>query len=371
MAGDGRKSTTTVALYPLLDAMRFFAAVLVMLNHLRGRQFLSFSEVECASSLVKKVFFSVTRLGVESVVVFFVLSGFLVGGMSVDRFMRSRFDPGKYFVDRFSRIYTPLVPNILLTVIACVGFGFRTNVHEVVVSLASLQGAFGPAIAINESLWSLTYEVWFYVLCGGLLTLFQPQSRYKLLAFGLVAASAFVFSRLQVAYLFAWLLGAGAYFLRGRRPWLLAAVGVLVMAAGVVAMQLTSISTQVDLSGFNWIDRPLAIVTLASGFALIVAAAAGVPADSPLMMRAAAWFQWLAGFSYTLYLIHVPLILVLVRLKMLQPFERLNAMTVGCFLGTGMAICIIAWLLYLPFERQTPEVRRWLYEHLLPRGGAT
>lgn len=152
------KSVAALPLYPLLDAMRFVAAVLVMLNHLRGRQFLSFSEVECANNFVKQVFCCVTRLSVESVVVFFVLSGFLVGGMSVERFMRGKFRPGKYFVDRFSRIYTPLVPNILLTVIACVGFGFRTNAHEG-VSLASLQGAFGPAIAMNESLWSHTYEI--------------------------------------------------------------------------------------------------------------------------------------------------------------------------------------------------------------------
>lgn len=363
---NARKSVPAVPLYPLLDAMRFLAAVLVMLNHLRGRQFLSFSEVECASTLVKRVFFCVTRLGVESVVVFFVLSGFLVGGMSVERFMRGKFDSGKYFVDRFSRIYTPLVPNILLTVIACMVFGFRTNAREVLVSLASLQGAFGPAIAINESLWSLTYEVWFYVLCGGLLSLFQAQARHRGLSFALVAASAFVFARLEVAYLFAWLLGAAAFFLKGRGTTFLLLIGTVVTALGVVAMQLTSISTQVDLKGFNWIDRSLAIVTLAAGISPVVAAAASVRVGAPMLSKIGPWFQWLAQFSYTLYLVHVPLILVLVRVKLLQPFGELNAVTVSTFIGTGMAIGVIAWLLYLPFERQTSSVRRWLYAHLLP-----
>lgn len=366
MAGKLRPTSSPPALYPLLDAMRFAAAALVTLTHLRGRLFLSFSEVECASDWLKRAFFSLTRLGSESVVVFFVLSGFLVGGMSVERFVRGRFDPAKYFIDRLSRIYTPLVPNIVLTVITCIVFGFSTNAREVLVSLASLQGAFGPAIAINESLWSLTYEVWFYVLCGGLLSLFQGQAGHKWFSFALVAASAFVFARLEVAYVFAWLLGSGAFFLKGRGAAYLLLIGTFVTALGVVAMQLTSISTQVDLKGFNWIDRSLAIVTLAAGMSLVVAAAASVRVGAPTLLKIGVWFQWLAQFSYTLYLVHVPLILVLVRVKLLRPFGELNAVTFSSFIGTAMAIGVVAWLLYLPFERQTPVVRRWLYAQLLP-----
>ena len=95
ICSDSTKPSPAIPLYPLLDAMRFVAAALVMFNHLRGRQFVSYSEVECTNSTVKQVFYCVTRLGVESVVVFFVLSGFLVGGLSVERFMRSKYDPRK------------------------------------------------------------------------------------------------------------------------------------------------------------------------------------------------------------------------------------------------------------------------------------
>jgi peptidoglycan/LPS O-acetylase OafA/YrhL len=37
------------------------------------------------SSVLKTAFFSATRVGLEAVVVFFVLSGFLVGGASLAR----------------------------------------------------------------------------------------------------------------------------------------------------------------------------------------------------------------------------------------------------------------------------------------------
>lgn len=91
-------------LMPFLDLLRFVAAVLVMLNHLRVEQFAPFSEVHAGSTVLKTVFFCATRIGLESVLMFFVLSGFLVGGMSVERAMNGRFMPGKYFIDRFSRI---------------------------------------------------------------------------------------------------------------------------------------------------------------------------------------------------------------------------------------------------------------------------
>jgi peptidoglycan/LPS O-acetylase OafA/YrhL len=73
------------AFYPVLDLLRFAAAALVMLNHLWVNQFDSFSKVACESSVLKTAFFSATRVGLEAVVVFFVLSGFLVGGASLAR----------------------------------------------------------------------------------------------------------------------------------------------------------------------------------------------------------------------------------------------------------------------------------------------
>src|SRR5438128_613490 len=83
---------------PFLDSLRFLAAVMVMLNHLRVNQFLGFAEVEVDSTVLKACFFIVTRLGLEAVIVFFVLSGFLVGGMSVERAIGCKFDTQKYFI---------------------------------------------------------------------------------------------------------------------------------------------------------------------------------------------------------------------------------------------------------------------------------
>ena len=67
------------AFYPALDLLRFAAAALVMLNHLRVNQFDSFSKVACESSALKTAFFSATRVGLEAVVVFLCWAGFWWG----------------------------------------------------------------------------------------------------------------------------------------------------------------------------------------------------------------------------------------------------------------------------------------------------
>ncbi len=318
MTGAISERPKTSPQYPALDVIRFLACLLVVLNHLRGNQFLPFWDVQCSSPLLKRMFFMATRLGSESVVVFFVISGFLVGGIAIDRFLQGTFNSRKYFVDRLTRIYTPLLPAVLFSVVAAASVGMATTWMEVAGTLASLHVSFGNELAINLSLWSLAYEVWFYILCGGVLTLLQQQgSARTVLAFLAVVASAVVFAGLNTAYLFAWLFGVCAYFLKGKtRAWHMI-VALPLVVAGTVGMQLTSISNQIDLKGF---------------------------------------------FSYTLYLIHTPLMIVLFRLEILRPFGELTLFTTAYFLMTTVAIGAAAWVMALPFEFQTDGVRRWFYK---------
>ena len=350
--------------YPALDVIRFLACLLVVLNHLRGNQFLPFSETQCSSALVKRAFFMATRLGVESVVVFFVLSGFLVGGITIDRFLRGTFDPWKYLVDRATRIYTPLVPVVVFCVVMAVWVGVPVTAADVAVNLASLQGAFGDPLPLSLSLWSLAYEVWFYVLCGGVLLMFQSGSKRKWIAFVTIVASAVVLTRLETAYLFAWLFGACAFFLRSRAGAWNFVVGIPLMLGGAAGMQLTSVSTQIDLAGFSWVDRRLAIVALSAGSALVVSVLSTIQATSAFSRRGAEAFQWLSSFSYTLYLIHTPLIIGLFQMGVIRPFGRLTTYSTACFLATALALVAVSWLAALPFEFQTARVRRWCNRRL-------
>lgn len=67
--------------YYWLDLVRFIAAFLVLICHFRGAFFQEYTLLlGQQQNIVTFIFYSITRLGAEAVLIFFVLSGFLVGG---------------------------------------------------------------------------------------------------------------------------------------------------------------------------------------------------------------------------------------------------------------------------------------------------
>src|ERR1035438_8094589 len=72
-----------------LDWLRFTAALMVVATHARGGNWVEWARLDAACrTKVVAVFFAMTRAGSEWVTVFFVLSGFLVGGKVLDRAMK-------------------------------------------------------------------------------------------------------------------------------------------------------------------------------------------------------------------------------------------------------------------------------------------
>ena len=59
-------------------------------------------------------FYSLTRLGNEAVLIFFVMSGFLVGGKRDRGCNKVSFDIKGYAIDRTVRIMLPLISALLL-----------------------------------------------------------------------------------------------------------------------------------------------------------------------------------------------------------------------------------------------------------------
>lgn len=91
-----------------LDALRFIAAFMVLFSHTRNDFFLPWGELPSEQhNPISFVFYFLGRLGHEAVIVFFVLSGFLVGGRGFERIQKGNFRIANYLIDRFSRIYPP------------------------------------------------------------------------------------------------------------------------------------------------------------------------------------------------------------------------------------------------------------------------
>ncbi|MCC3244474.1 acyltransferase family protein [Methylocystis sp. WRRC1] len=227
-----------------LDLVRGLAAIEVMLTHLRGGNWVEFGALPTSQrTSVVELFFLSTRLGHEAVLIFFVLSGFLVGGNLISRLRAGRFSIADYAIDRGTRILIPLVPACVLTVSINLGiFSDAVGALQAVGNVFGLNGVLVDTLPRNAPLWSLAYEIWFYVLAGAVAAIFTGKTGP--LALMAILFAALVFAKLGALYVLFWSFGALTAQMRchstlARRQFL---VGLAMVALGLIAYQLGATS---------------------------------------------------------------------------------------------------------------------------------
>ena len=144
-----------------LDALRGLAALYVVIHH----------SVSSSVMLFGLNIAFLFRFGEEAVILFFLLSGFVINYSFVkgkDKTFRT------YFFKRATRIYIPLLIVMALGyAMECYGAGEIVNAHprELLLNLMMLQDIsdLKPNVVVdpymhNSPLWSLSYEWWFYMV---------------------------------------------------------------------------------------------------------------------------------------------------------------------------------------------------------------
>jgi peptidoglycan/LPS O-acetylase OafA/YrhL len=348
---------------------------MVVAIHSRG-QWVEWGRLaEASKTKLAAIFFALTRSGTESVLVFFVLSGFLVGGKVIERLAEGTFDLRSYVIDRVTRIWTPLIPALVWSAVVAFWVGKPVSWVDLGGNFLGLQVSVFHCFAENIPLWSLAYEIWFYVLAACVASCILGGTKSRMGAvFGLALGFA-VFTKLGAAFLFAWLLGAATYWLcsRPRRP-LLAAVGIALMAAGYICSQLRSATVSVNTS--TWAryapSSDVATLMLSMGMACFLPFLAQLRPSSKFGESFNALGGKLAAFSYTLYLTHYPVLYVW---EHYLPERRgtIDAASVALYLLRIASCVAFGWLCYLPFEKQTSRLRKWLRKVWItrPSGAAT
>lgn len=188
----------------LLDAVRFGAAMAVLYSH--------FAHAGFASGLREA-----TTAGNLAVAIFFVLSGFVIRFVSLSR----ETDLRRYAIDRASRIYSVVIPALLLSFlltslahrIDATRYGAlkveTSSLHAFWVTLTNLtftSQLWGYEIAppCNGPFWSIAYEAIYYVLYG--LMFYRVRSRWLWFCLILlIAGPTIAFNGLF------WLLGCVTY----------------------------------------------------------------------------------------------------------------------------------------------------------------
>jgi peptidoglycan/LPS O-acetylase OafA/YrhL len=375
-----------------LDALRGFAAFSVLLNHLRDALFVDYEAIARHNPLTSAAYLA-SGLGRQSVIVFFVLSGYLVGGSVLRSVGSGSWSWRAYLLARLSRLYVVLLPALLLGgALDWLGmhmsgteavYSGNSGMHALVINvhgvltwpILAANGLFlqtirlpgfgpnpVPTFGSNGALWSLSYEFWCYLAFPVLVLLLGRSRSWKmrvLSCLGLLAWGWFVGLSIFLLGL-TWLMGALITFLPAfpaRRPWtrgLAIVLALVLFGAGLVESKLL---------GSLPSDLVLGLAVTAMIWVTLHCATAPLPAFYVHMARRA------AHSSYTLYLVHLPMVIFLkATLHLPRAYPGWHVLLIGT--GVLAAIVLYAQLVYEAFEKNTDRVRRWLRPYVMGRRAA-
>jgi peptidoglycan/LPS O-acetylase OafA/YrhL len=380
----------SISFQTFLDVSRALAATLVLVVHLRDPLFLGWPSLgEGERNIFVRGWFFVAGMGFESVVVFFVLSGFLVGGLGWGKVKAGSFSLSSYAIDRVSRLFVVFIPALLLTVLLdrlgahwFGDLGYWTGSNPVLApkfpsfetrsqlgtfwcNLAMLQSFYCPAYGSNIPLWSLSYEFWFYVVFGLSVLLMAARGWARIAAAVAVVAVLILLGVNFLLLLVAWLFGVAAYL------WQPKALQQPMLSA-IAFVGLTCLSRVIQGPEFGAAVLQSSVTMLqAAAFAWLLLSMRHV--ESPLLERFSGVGKHLASFSYTLYLIHFPLMLfvlgVMARLigrnAFMSGFSPASLEGVGVYLAAFLIVMALAWLFSRATEAHTHKIRSWLKRKLV------
>ena len=318
------------------------------------------------------------------VLVFFLISGFLVTGSALRRALDPAWGMPDFLADRFARIFTPLVPALLIIcvvdqiMVANAGPSRISDLNsgpaDLIVNILMLSGnpgmvvlaratgldwlasgAFGSA----DQLWTVMIEWWIYVVFA--LGFFAAAARRRFGAIGWAIAAGLLAVGLATlagaathapGLLLAWAMGMLACIGRVRLARIPAA-----LLAGVALATLLAALGLLAGNGWAFYAVPSALSLGVAFFATCFALARGsaqasghAAAGAPSALRRT--IAHLSNVSYSLYLVHLSLI---VWADMMLGVDFAGPLAFGLML---LLANLAAWLFYLAFERHYHAVRR-------------
>ncbi len=340
-----------------IDLIRFLAAFAVLACHFRGAFFVDFGSLPTNQQTIPIfAFFASTRLGHEAVLIFFILSGFLVGGKSIERILNKTFKPLDYSIDRTVRIMLPLLSSLILFIPICLYTGIPIDLKIWLGNILSLQGITCPPIF--ETLWSLSYEVWFYILmCAvGYSILNKGKTKIYIGILTLIISFA-AFMKLQTYFLFIWLIGAFGYFTIPMKSKVLKYTALIMSCLFLCILQLSSEGgkTVPLLHEFRLFSE----LIFSSTFCLFMVQLVQDIPSNKFSIKLNHIGTKLAAFSYTLYLTHIPIRDILVYLGAPKSSE-INIYTISLYIMWLLLALLIAYGIYWIFERNTSTVKSFI-----------
>jgi len=336
-----------------LDFVRFSAALFVFFFHAKDDKY--------NATWLEPVGY----YGNDAVMIFFVLSGFVIAFVANGR--EDTFD--NYMVSRLARLWSVVVPALVLTIVAdTIGLQFDPEVYadgdykgdnpvyRFAMNLFFLNEIWFISVQpfSNSPFWSMGYEFWYYVLFATWFYL----SGWKRIVFTLLAA-AIAGPKLLLLFPI-WVMGALLFHYGGRAQlnkvaaWLFTLLPLLLYVLyreyqgyvalgrwtyeligtdGISALRYSNVFLNHYVVGGLFTLHLWGMMTLAQGLSL----------PDPIERS----IRWLAGMTFSLYLFHHPLLMLYASITK-QGF-------------IVVALTLVTILLLAPFtEGRKRQWRRWI-----------
>lgn len=302
-----------------LDVVRFSAAMVVLLGHASGRL------------LTGGFLWQLGGYLQTAVIVFFVLSGFVISSVLIHR----EKDPVTYARQRVARIYSVVIPALVLTAVCdAIGLSFNPDLYyngpwsypvdnQVLRYLLTFfllnQTWIFPDMApgINTPFWSLSFEAFYYVFVG-LIFFSSGILRIISIIFLSMIAGPTILSLFPI-----WMLGFFVYrFGHGRT--ISQSRGVVVAGIGLVLLLISPFIRAMlpNYFGYDLLHRDGLMGDYVDAIAFSLHLYGVMCCDG--------WFErklrgmsgtirWFGSLTFALYLFHRPLIQLFAALPLAEP----------------------------------------------------
>lgn len=365
-----------------IDLVRGLSAVVFLLGHLRALLFSDFNTL-VAPSAVTKAFYLVTSLHHPAVMVFFVLSGYFVGGSVMTSVAAGNFCWSRYALARLTRLWVVLLPTLALTRLmdaagsCCYAPAYEGGLHHLFNSGPSpgqptdhspvtamgnvlfLQTICVPTFGSNVPLWSLANEAWYYLLFALLAVAITPASRVGPTAPTCAVRLSMASAVASLAYMLPWpMVSLGSVWLMGVAVWWASNQGSVLTASNTVWWKAGGcalfLSSLVAAKYGHWLGGDHMIGVF---FAVWMLSLLGPWSGTGWLKR---FSRVLAAISYTLYLTHFPVLFLVVSGSLRGRQFSPSAAGYGVFIALATFAVAFAGAFWWLFERNTDRIRQSL-----------
>lgn len=334
-----------------LESLRGMAAVTVAVAHVVQFFIVRF---------YPEAFIYIIFAAQSSVMVFFSMSGFLIGkSIQSNSHKNGSFMLSVYAESRFKRIYPPLVLSLALIVVLnyisphvfeatnsllsssdniTMAGKFDYTPAQILSALTFTNGISAPIIQFNQPLWSLPLEVWYYAIAGLLFTRKALTVITAFIIFACISSFKFEF----FVYSSVWFSGLVASYMPAAR-------GRCKIVAHLVLLALACVSLKL---GFLFAGKDVILAYYNAAFGLFFTAFIYVFLVTH--NKRVSILNNTSGYSYTLYITHYPILYFF--LGMFEVSVK-NDLFISILVGL-VAIC--SALVFASYSSRFVENRRFI-----------